>query len=739
MPDQVILNIAVPTPLRRTFDYLPPAGLTPAELGQLVAGLRVLVPFGQQKLVGVLLGISKSSALPHHQLKPAERILDREPCLPGPLLSLCQWAAGYYQHPVGEALATALPNLLRQDEAAAFPTETVWELSTEGKGLPEGALKRAPKQAALLAALQQRAILSRADIRQLEIAPDTVRQLEAKGLINARESTILPDATGGKLYGEAPLDLNEEQHIALEQIRYQGFNTYLLEGATGSGKTEVYLQAIARVLEQGKSALVLVPEIGLTPQLVGRFQQRFRVPIAALHSGLNDRERLQGWLEARHGYARILIGTRSAVFTPIPRLGIIVIDEEHDLSFKQQDGFRYSARDLAVVRAQRAGVPLILGSATPSLESLYNSTHNRYLHLRLTQRAGVARPPEVELVDLRGQRLDEGFSPTLLQHIETELEKGNQALVFINRRGFAPVLICHDCGWIADCKNCSAKMTVHQHPPHLHCHHCDYQRPIPHSCPDCSSKDMEYLGQGTERSEAALQARFPGFPVIRVDRDTTRRKQAMEGLLAKVHEGEPCILVGTQMLAKGHHFPDVTLVCMIDIDGALFSGDFRGPERMGQLLIQVAGRAGRASKPGRVIIQSHHCEHPNIQSLIKEGYHRYARRLLHERQVTGLPPYRYLALLRAESKRPENASDFLQAARQFAQQHFPATRHLHYLGPLPALMERKKDRYCFQLHINSSDRQQLQRVVHAICAQMESHALGRRTRWSVDVDPQDMS
>jgi primosomal protein N' (replication factor Y) len=385
-------------------------------------------------------------------------------------------------------------------------------------------------------------------------------------------------------------------------------------------------------------------------------------------------------------------------------LGIIIIDEEHDLSFKQQDGFRYSARDLAVVRAQRAGIPLILGSATPSLESLYNSTHNRYLHLRLTQRAGAARPPEVELIDLRGQQLDEGFSPMLLQHIETELAKGNQALVFINRRGFAPVLICHDCGWIADCRNCSAKMTVHQHPPHLHCHHCDYQRPVPHSCPDCFSRDLEFLGQGTERSEATLQSRFPQVPVIRVDRDTTRRKQAMQGMLAQVHEG-----------------------------------DFRGPERMGQLLIQVAGRAGRASKPGRVIIQSHHCEHPNIQSLIKEGYHRYARRLLHERQVTGLPPYRFMALIRAESKRPENASDFLQHARQFAQQQFPTSRDLHYLGPLPALMERKKDRYCFQLHINSSNRQHLQKVVQAICVQMENHALGRRTRWSVDIDPQDMS
>lgn len=739
MSDQRFLKVAVPTPLRRTFDYLPPAGTAASDVEGWQAGMRVLVPFGQQKLTGVLLGVSGQSQLNADKLKPAEAVLDSVPCFPSDLLALCQWAAGYYQHPVGEALATALPALLRQGEAADFPTETVWQLSTEGKGLPTDALKRAPKQSMLLGELQRRGQLTRLEIRHLDVSFDAIRQLEKKGLITSRQSRVLPPDKDGDLFRETPLELNQEQEAALDQIGYRNFTTYLLEGATGSGKTEVYLQAIARVLEQGRSALVLVPEIGLTPQLIGRFERRFGVRIAALHSGLNDRERLQAWLEARHGYARIVIGTRSAVFTPIPDLGMIIIDEEHDLSFKQQDGFRYSARDLAVVRAQRAGIPLLLGSATPSLESLYNSTHNRYLHLRLTRRAGAARAPEVELIDLRGKKLEEGFSPELLAYIETELEKGNQALVFINRRGFAPALICHDCGWIADCKNCSAKLTVHRHPPHLHCHHCDFQRPLPQTCPDCFSKDLEYMGQGTERSEAALQAAFPAFPVIRVDRDTTRRKQAMQTLLGRVQEGEPCVLVGTQMLAKGHHFPDVTLVAMIDIDGALFSGDFRGPERMGQLLIQVAGRAGRASKPGRVIIQSHHCEHPNIQSLIKEGYHRYARRLLRERQVAGLPPYRFLALIRAESKRPENANDFLAAARQFAQQHFPPTRELNYLGPLPALMERKKDRYCFQLHINSSDRRQLHRVVNGICSQMENHALSRRARWSVDIDPQDMA
>lgn len=740
MSEQPIFTVAVPTPLRRTFDYLPPQGGENNVRAEWRPGMRVLVPFGQQKLVGVLLSIGSESQLKPHQLKPVHQVLDTEPCLPEDMLALCQWAATYYHHPVGEALATAIPNLLRQGESARFPTETVWQLTTEGKGLPDTALKSAPKQATLLRHLQLHHTASREDIATLDVAISTVRQLEKKGLVESVERTINPAEIAGELLlGETPLTLNDEQEGALTQLRYGEFSSYLLEGATGSGKTEVYLQAIANVLEAGRSALVLVPEIGLTPQLIRRFTARFNVRVAVMHSGLNNRERLQAWLEARHGYARIIIGTRSAVFTPIPKLGIIVVDEEHDLSFKQQDGFRYSARDLAVVRAQRENIPVVLGSATPSLESLFNAINNRYHHLRLTRRAGSARPPQVQLIDLRGKKLKEGFAPELLDSIAEELSKGNQALVFINRRGFAPVLICRDCGWVADCRNCSAKMAVHRYPPHLHCHHCDYQRPLSHSCPDCLSRDLEYLGQGTERSEQTLNELFPVAPVIRVDRDSTRGKQAMEALLQPVHEGQPCILVGTQMLAKGHHFPDVTLVTMLDVDGGLFSGDFRGPERMGQLMVQVSGRAGRESKPGRVVIQSYHCEHPSIQSLINEGYHRYARRLLHERQITGLPPYRYMALIRAESKRPENANDFLSRARQIAHDQVPASQKVSYLGPLPALMERKNDRYCFQLQILCDDRSHLHQAVRAICHGMENHALSRRARWSVDIDPQDMS
>ncbi len=738
MPVPLLLSIAVPIPLRRNFDYLPPEGFNPADRAHLRAGIRVRVPFGNQQLIGVLLEIKRPSETLGDKWRPALEILDSDPVLPDDLLYLCRWAADYYQCPPGEVLQTALPALLRQGEAPQLRGETVWELTTEGKGLPEGALKRAPKQAILLAALQQHQFLTKLSLERLGINRPTVKALEEKGLISHSERTLTVGQPSELLF-EPPLPLNEEQAAVLTQISHQHYCSYLLEGATGSGKTEVYLQAIEKALQADKQALVLVPEIGLTPQTLARFEQRFAVPIAALHSGLNDRERLQAWVEAAQGIARIVIGTRSAIFTPLPQLGIIIVDEEHDASFKQQDGFRYSARDLAAVRAHRHDIPLLLGSATPSLETLHNAVHGRYEHLRLTKRAGQARPPSVELIDIRGQTLSAGFAEPVLEAIRDTLAQGNQALVFINRRGYAPTLVCHDCGWLASCPHCDARMTVHQQPRHLHCHHCDHQRPVDARCPSCFGTDLQALGQGTERSEDTLNQLFPNSRIIRIDRDSTRRKNALATILEEVHTGRPCILVGTQMLAKGHHFPDVTLVAIIDADGGLFSADFRGPERMGQLLIQVAGRAGRADKPGRVLVQSHQVDHPLVQSLLFQGYHRFARLLLSERQIGQLPPYRYLALIKAESKHSVNALSFLQTCRQLAERLQPANLKFSYLGPLPGLMERRQGRYRFQLQLSSPHRQLLQRLLRQLAPELETHPSARRVRWAIDVDPQDMS
>lgn len=738
-----ILSLALPTPLRRRFDYLAPSDLS---LDQALPGQLFRVPFGNQSLIAVLLEIKSHTDIPLEKLRPATEWLGPEQALDDEQLSLCLWAADYYQCPIGDAISTALPALLRQGQWQKNQIEPRYRLTTEGKGLPEGALKRARKQAVLLSALQQHNNLSRAEIDALEINSTIIKALIDRGLIETyipeqiqSEDTESPGTTNDYFLKEKPLDLNPEQFAALQQINANSFATYLLDGTTGSGKTEIYLQAIERCLHDGKQALVLVPEIGLTPQTLSRFLRRFNVPIAALHSGLNDRERLDAWMDAKNGRAKIIIGTRSAIFTPLQNPGMIILDEEHDLSFKQQEGFRYSARDLAVVRAHKLNIPLILGSATPSLETLYNAQQKRYHHLRLTTRAGNAKPPQIHLLDIRGQQLDEGLSPLTLDSISKTLNKHEQVLVFLNRRGYAPTLECQDCGWMADCRYCDARMTLHQSPAHLHCHHCDHQRGIPKNCPNCKSSRLHPLGQGTERNEETLRQAFPNTPVIRIDRDATRQKNSLNRLLEPVHQGEPCILIGTQMLAKGHHFPNVTLVVILDADAGLFSTDFRGIERMGQLLLQVSGRAGRAEKPGHVIIQSLHTDHPWLQTLVHSGYHAMAELILQDRQKQQLPPFSHLALLRAESKRPEVALEFLRLALSLAQKIQPASKELHYLGPLPAMMEKRGDRFRYQIHINSNQRKLLQFLLSKLALELEASALNHRVRWSIDVDAQDMS
>ncbi len=737
MPEPIYLKLAIPTPLRRHFEYLPPPS---SEDFQWFPGQRLRVPFGRQVLTAILVEVLHETTIPPKQLKAAQACLDPSPALPADILHLCAWAAQYYQCPPGEVYSTALPALLRQGEQATLTGEPYYRLSTEGKGLPETGLKRAPKQAEVLALLRAHKQLSVMALKDSNVSSATLKSLETKGLLERFIEVPCADAPQREGFlAEIELQLNEEQEIAFEALQFDRYQSYLLEGTTGSGKTEVYLQAIARVLADGKQALVLIPEIGLTPQTLGRFQRRFNVPIAALHSGLNDKERLQAWLQASHGYARIIIGTRSAIFTPMTAPGIIIVDEEHDTSFKQQDGFRYSARDLAAVRANHHQIPLILGTATPALETLHNAISGRYQHLRLANRAAGAKAPSVKLLDIRGQRLQHGIADELLSAISDEVMAGNQVLVFLNRRGFAPTLMCHDCGWQALCPYCDTRLTVHQQPRHLHCHHCDHQRRIPGQCPSCHSLEVQALGMGTERSETELQALFPNTRIIRIDRDTTRRKNAMNDLLDEINTGKPCILVGTQMLAKGHHFPDVTLVAIIDADGGLFSADFRGPERMGQLITQVAGRAGRASKPGRVVLQSHHTDHPMIMSLMFEGYHRFARHLLRERQVANMPPYRYLALIKAEAQDAQLATQLLTYAREMAESIHTSSDTLQFLGPLPANMERRGGRFRFQLQINTNSRSILNKLLGEIGLKLENHPLNRKVRWAIDVDPQDMS
>lgn len=724
------LRIAMPTPLYRSFDYLPPADINPATLAALQPGMRVLAPFGPRKLVGVLLAITEHSDVPQKQLKAVEALLDSQPLLDDAMLRLCQWAASYYLHPLGDVLQQALPSYLRKPAVIPEPTETRWQLSTEGKGLPEGALKRAPKQAALLQLLQKEPSINQQQLLAQGLNKSHLRTLINKGL--AEEISVNLAHSHQSRNTEALLPLNHQQQAALDSIQaIAGYQCALIDGITGSGKTEVYLQLISQCLKEGKQALVLIPEIGLSPQTLSRFQRRFDTPIALMHSALNDRERCVAWQQAASGHARVAIGTRSAIFSIMPELGLIIIDEEHDASYKQQDGFRYSARDLGIKRAFDAGIPIVLGSATPSLESLHNAQQGRYQHLRLTERAGKATSPSIELIDIKDQTLNNGFSQPLLDAIYQEIQQQNQILVFINRRGFAPVFMCNDCGFIAQCHHCDARLTVHYQDKKLRCHHCESKWSLPTVCAECKSHNIDFQGTGTERSEQILRYLFPDTDVIRIDRDTTSRKHAMSNMIEHIHQQQACILVGTQMLAKGHHFPNVTLVAMLDIDSGLFSADFRGPERTAQLLTQVAGRAGRAEKPGKVMLQTRQADHPFMQQLINNSYTEFAQQLITERQTLGLPPFSYLALVRADHTDLATAEQFLHDLRQQTE----ATKQAQCLGPLPAIMTRKAGRFRAQLILQARTRALLHQRLSQMLNIAAQHPLERKLRWSIDVDP----
>lgn len=746
MPDTIltpqprILGVAIPSPLRRLFDYRPCAQ-SPEHGWQ--PGLRVRVSFGNRQVVGIVIECRDHSDVPDNKLKDIDECLDSRP-LPSDWLWLCQFATRYYQHALGDTLHHALPARLRQGQALETQTREHWRLTPPGKQTPPGEPTRAPRQAALLDMLRQHpsGLVTQAIMAQ-SFTRAQLNALADKGLIEASKEP-LTGATQHSEKGylaEPTLALNREQSAALAAVHEQldGFNPCLLHGVTGSGKTEVYLQLIDAVVNRGRQALVLIPEISLTPQTLSRFRRRFRVTVVALHSGLNDNERLDAWEAAASGRARIIIGTRSAIFTPLEAPGVIIVDEEHDGSFKQQDGLRYHARDLAVIRAQHAGIPLLLGSATPSLESLQRALSGHYRHLKLTQRATRHAPARLELVDIRGRVRHGGLTPPVQKQIATTLAGGHQVLVFINRRGFAPTLSCHACGWLADCEHCDARMTLHRQPPLLICHHCELRRPQPAACPECGSADVRPLGTGTERSEETLAELFPDTPVHRIDRDSTRRRDSLEQILTDVRRGEPCLLVGTQMLAKGHHLPHVTLVVVVNADAGLYASDFRALEHSAQLLEQVAGRAGRAESPGRVLVQTQHADDPNLRVLANQGYNALAEQLLEERRIAALPPFRFLALLRVESPRDDQVRELIDAAADSLRQQLQHRQlHVDCLGPVPAPMERRQGRYHLQLMLSAAKRSQLHEASAWLVAWLEADPRARRVRWSLDIDPQTL-
>jgi len=739
-----ILRVGLATPLLRLFDYrCPDHGDGPLTPGR---GRRVIVPFGKKTRIGLIVAITDTSGVPAAKLRTAIRIIDDEPLFDESIMALLEWSANYYRHALGEVIATALPGLLRKG-GAIDATELIWQATEQGRNLDITALsKRASVQARIVELILKAA--DGADATLLSAAGKTWRtaatKLVDKGLLTMTERriTVAParDDTDGQRT-DTPPTLTEDQRTAIDSITAaNGYTAFLLEGVTGSGKTEVYLHCIERELEQGRQSLLLVPEIGLTPQLVDRFRRRLSTDIAVLHSGLNDTERLVAWRKARDGSAGVIIGTRSAIFTPIPKPGLIIIDEEHDTSLKQQDGFRYSARDLAVWRAHQLDIPIVLGSATPSFESLENVNAGRYSKLSLPNRPGNARQPVVKLIDLRHQPSKDGLTEPLREAISRHLNDDGQVLLYLNRRGFAPSMMCTDCGQLVECRRCDARLVFHQHRGRLVCHHCGAEHAVPRECAECHAPDLLPVGQGTERLEQALTELFAEHRIIRIDRDTTRRKGEIERRLELVRSGEARILLGTQMLTKGHDFPNVTMVGIIDADQGLFGTDFRSSERLAQSFIQVSGRAGRGERPGEVYIQTLFPDHPLLTTLVAEGYGPFATAAMVERQSAGWPPFSYLALTRAEAVQRQDAFMFLEEARDLAAQLIDTGRFagVRWLGPASAPMERRSGRYRGQLLIQAETRGQMQRFLGTWRPALDDLKSARKTRWSVDIDPTEL-
>ena len=720
----LIAHVALPVPLYQLFDYK----LTlPAEIG-----MRVKVPFGKREMIGIIVKIDQQTTFDIENLKAITSVIDGKKLFSQPIWQLLNWATGYYHFPIGEVMFHAMPVLLRQGRQAINEGVKQWQLTQQGQQIDLELLTKTPKQKQLLASLRNN------DLNQSNFNPNIYQELQKKQLIELvfRQPEKICWQTNYST-NPAAIQLNDEQSNAIAKINQQNkqFAVFLLDGITGSGKTEVYLNIIANILSQGKQALVLVPEIGLTPQTIKRFKQRFNAPIDILHSGLTDKERLEVWLRSKDGENAIVVGTRSSLFTPFKDLGIIIIDEEHDSSYKQQEGWRYNARDLAIIRAKIENIPIVLGSATPSLGTINNAQTHKYQQLKLTQRAGNAKLAKQSILDIRGMTLASGLSQPLIEQIRAHLHNNNQVMLFLNRRGFAPLIICHDCGWIAECPRCDRPYTFHKKQNKLICHYCDTPREVPKQCPKCGSTQLLPIGFGTEQLEKQLNLLFPNIKVTRIDRDTITKKEALNSYLHDIHKGGAHILVGTQILAKGHHFPDVTLVGIVDVDGALFSSDFRATERFAQIYTQVSGRAGRETKAGEVILQTYHPQHPLLNILLTQGYPAFAKQTLLERQQTLLPPFSYQVLIRAADRNNLHAPKFLQRIHDWLKANY--NHNLWQLGPMPASQPKKAGYNRWQLLLQHTNRQLLQQILDKLLTVVEQWDDVSKVRWSIDVDPID--
>jgi primosomal protein N' (replication factor Y) len=723
-------------PLTEEFHYLWSGDVPLPALGS-----RVRVPFGRRRAIGIVVGHPDSTALPAQKLKSIEAVLDAEPLIDVELMASLGWAADYYHHAFGEVLHHALPVLLRKGRPLPARTRRMARLTAAGR---ERSLappdRRAARQREALALLATVEAAPEADLAERGVSRAALAKLVSKAWVEIYEAP-LPDpepdrSADGNSTPAAGFEMTADQEHAVAEIAGSRgrFRTHLLYGVTGSGKTEVFLRLIERELAERRQTLLLVPEIALTPQLVGRLRERFGAALAVLHSGLTDTDRLTAWEAARTSRARLIVGTRSAAFVPLPAAGLIVIDEEHDPSYKQQQGFRYSARDLAIVRAKRLGVPVLLASATPSLESWRNAVDGRYGLVRLPRRIGSGGNPRVKLVDLNRHASRQGLSTPMLAAIEAHVGRGNQVLLFINRRGFAPVLFCPDCTKAEECDRCDARMTIHARAGVLRCHHCAREKTLRWACPACGAERVG-VGAGTQRVTTELERLYPDLAIARLDRDVVTSRDSMAAVLAGVESGRTQILVGTQMLTKGHDFPAVTLVGVLNADQGLFGTDFRSNERLAQTIVQVAGRAGRRDQPGEVVIQTHYPGHPLLERLLTHDYAAFADLALAERQSAGWPPYSHIALWRAEAPERERAFAFLDRLRALGP---GPSASIRVLGPVADWMERKGGRYRAQLMLESRSRRALHDLIDAGLRALPEWRETRRVRWAIDVDPLEL-
>ena len=719
-----IIRVALDVPLPCGFDYLAP------DADAEDVGRRVCVPFGRGEKIGIILEVLAASDLPPEKLKPVRAILRDAPPFPPDWLALADFCSRYYQHPIGEVVALALPPALRRrDTLPRLPDRATFRITEEGRrALPQ--LAQRSIAARLLAALELNGAMTRRELR-------TVSATAARQLPDMLEKGwLIADLEAPSLKAAAGPELLDEQRQAVENVvqAFGRFAPFLLHGVTGSGKTEVYLRLIERALECGGQALLLVPEIALTPQLEARVSNRFPgARLVSLHSSLADGARAAGFLQALNGEADIVLGTRLSVFTPLPRLGLIVVDEEHDPSFKQQEGMRYSARDVAVWRAKQRGVPIVLGSATPSLETWAAAQSGRYRLLELSCRAVAEAMPAVRCVDTRREKLQDGMSEHLLRAIAARLERGEQSLIFLNRRGYAPVLACPSCGWVSRCTGCAANMVVHLADRRLRCHHCGREERIPAACPSCGNQDIHPFGRGTQRLEEALIARFPQARILRVDRDSAKSQSRWHAVLEAIHKGEADILVGTQMLAKGHDFPMLTLVGVLNADAALFAADFRAPERLFAQLMQVGGRSGRAALPGEVLIQTQYPDYPLYRALAAHDYAAFAAAQLAERERAGFPPFTHQAMLRAEAPELAQALAFLKTAGELG--NGLSRGEVSLYDAVPMRLHRLAHLERAQLLVESRSRPALQAFLAHWLGAIRALKTPKALRWHIDVDP----